>query len=623
MARVDYRTKAIRRLIEGFEELDERGQSEVLDKIKYNGVLKAVEEANKTKTVTFGDLYKIAEERQKYFNKFEGFGCGLKYFDDAIMGFRPGEVTIIAGPSNFGKQQRVSEIIPTPDGDKRFGDLKVGDKVFGSDGKPTSVTGIFPQGVQDIYRVNFTDGSYLDTGKEHLWTLRRDGRADRTMTSQDMLLKKPSEKYHIPITSIQFEDKYTSVDPYLVGMYIADGSEGKFITKKPGPSSDYIGSLDRTFKRDDYKTSVGRWWFPASSELGVYVRKSGLNNVKSREKFIPNEWFQKHTSVRWRLLQGLMDGDGKVGIHSDKVPVYSTTSERLADDVVRLVTSLGYLGRKSYVNHPKGGWFTVRINNLDSNPFLTSWNRDRFRVSPRKKHRSIKSVEIVGKEEAMCISVAAEDQLYVGDVRFHIVTHNTMVALNIVVSAVANSLKRALIISMEMTSEEVASRVYNMTDDHSSTLNNIVINTDLRVNANNIQYIIEKEKPDIVMIDLLQILANSERGGSEYEKVSSAMAKVKAVALKTRTPIILVSHVAKTRSGSDGQATAMDLKGASNIEQDTDIGIMINKPDKSSNDLVLTCFKHRTKRPSVFHLDCLVKLEGLRVANDGEWETYD
>lgn len=615
---MNWRDKAIKRTIESFQELDDNAQKEVLDKIEYEGALKAALEAGKTKTVTFGDLYKVAEERQLYFNKFEGFGCGLKYFDDAIMGFRPGEVTIIAGPSNFGKQQRVSEVIPTPDGDKRFGDLKPGDRVFGSDGSPTKVTGIFPQGIQDIYRVNFTDGSYLDTGKEHLWTLRRNGRKDKVVTSGQMMEKIPSSKYHIPTTSIQFDDKATPADPYLIGMYIADGSQGRYISKKQGPTNDYLLSLDKSFIRQDYATSVGRVKFPSTSRLGKYIKQSGLASVKSRNKFIPNEWFQKHTSIRFRLLQGLMDGDGKVGVSRDKVPVYSTTSEQLANDVVRLATSLGYLARKSYVEHPVCGWWTVRINGLDSNPFITSWHKDRFRISPRKKHRSVKSVEIVGREEAMCISVEADDQLYVGDTRFHIVTHNTTVALNIIVAAVVNSVKRGLIISLEMTAEEIASRIYNLSDDHTNILKDIVIQTDLRIGAQHIEHIIKREKPDIVMVDLLQKLADSERG-SEYERISMAMAKIKSIALKTKVPIVLVSHVAKTRSGEKGQATAADLKGASNIEQDADVGIMINKLNKESWDLVVTCFKHRTKRPEVFHKDCVIKMDGIRVADNGAY----
>lgn len=297
MGRLDYRSKAIKRMLEGFEELDENAQQEVLDKIQYNGAMKAAAEVTKTKTVTFGDLYSVAEERQKYFNEFEGFGCGLKYFDDAIMGFRPGEVTIIAGPSNFGK---------------------------------------------------------------------------------------------------------------------------------------------------------------------------------------------------------------------------------------------------------------------------------------------------------------------------------TTVALNILVATVVNAAKRGLIISLEMTAEEIASRVYNLSDDHTGILKDIVIQTDLRIGAKHIEHIIKREKPDIVMVDLLQKLADSERG-SEYERVSMAMAKVKAIALKTKVPIILISHVAKTRSGAKGEATAADLKGASNIEQDADVGIMLNKLKKDSWDLVATCFKHRTKRPEVFHKNCIIRMEGIRVGSNGDW----
>lgn len=294
---MNWRAKAIKRVTEGFQELDENAQEEVMDAIQYQGVLKAAKDAARTKTVTFGDLYSIAEERQQHFNKFEGFGCGLKYFDDAIMGFRPGEVTIIAGGPNLGK---------------------------------------------------------------------------------------------------------------------------------------------------------------------------------------------------------------------------------------------------------------------------------------------------------------------------------TGVALNIMVSAVVNSLKRGLVISLEMTTEEIASRIYNIAEEHTNILKDLVIQTDLRVNANNIGHIIDREKPDIVMIDMLQKLADSERG-SEYERVSAAMSKVKALALKKMVPIILISHVAKTRSGKQGQATASDLKGASNIEQDTDIGIMINKMESDSWDLVVTNFKHRTKRPEVFHKDYVVRMDGVKIANDGAY----
>lgn len=166
----------------------------------------------------------------------------------------------------------------------------------------------------------------------------------------------------------------------------------------------------------------------------------------------------------------------------------------------------------------------------------------------------------------------------------------TMVALNVLVRTVENSLKKGLIISLEMTAQEIANRIFNIADDHSDTLKNIVIQTNLKVGASGIEHIIKRENPDIIMIDLLQKLADREKG-SEYERVSAAMAKVKDIALSTMKPVILISHVAKTRSGKSGEATAADLKGASNIEQDMDVGIMINKLEKDSFDIVCTNFK--------------------------------
>ena len=43
----------------------------------------------------------------------------------------------------------------------------------GSDGKPTRVLGVYPQGTQPVYRVTFSDGSSVEAGAEHLWAIER------------------------------------------------------------------------------------------------------------------------------------------------------------------------------------------------------------------------------------------------------------------------------------------------------------------------------------------------------------------------------------------------------------------------------------------------------------------
>ena len=49
---------------------------------------------------------------------------------------------ILRGYAGTGKEQPIRCKVQTPNGPKRLGDLVIGDTIFGSNGKPTTVTGI-------------------------------------------------------------------------------------------------------------------------------------------------------------------------------------------------------------------------------------------------------------------------------------------------------------------------------------------------------------------------------------------------------------------------------------------------------------------------------------------------
>lgn len=68
-----------------------------------------------------------------------------------------------------GKEQPNSTPIPTPDGFKLMGDIRPGDRVFGSDGKPTRVINVFPQGMKAVYEITLSDGRTVRCGLKHLW----------------------------------------------------------------------------------------------------------------------------------------------------------------------------------------------------------------------------------------------------------------------------------------------------------------------------------------------------------------------------------------------------------------------------------------------------------------------
>ena len=58
-----------------------------------------------------------------------------------------------------GRAQPLFTKVLTPEGFRPIGDLRVGDFVIGSNGRPTEVQGVYPQGFKDIYRVHTQDGS--------------------------------------------------------------------------------------------------------------------------------------------------------------------------------------------------------------------------------------------------------------------------------------------------------------------------------------------------------------------------------------------------------------------------------------------------------------------------------
>ncbi|MCA1631031.1 MAG: PhoH family protein, partial [Acidobacteria bacterium] len=91
-----------------------------------------------------------------------------------------------------GRAQPLHSRILTPGGWRTMGSLKIGDTVIGSDGKPTPVTGIYPQGPKTVYRLTMTDGASTLACAEHLWAVRtledkRRHKPLRVLQTQEML----------------------------------------------------------------------------------------------------------------------------------------------------------------------------------------------------------------------------------------------------------------------------------------------------------------------------------------------------------------------------------------------------------------------------------------------------
>ncbi len=108
-----------------------------------------------------------------------------------------------------GRAQPLSTKVLTSHGFRPIGDLRVGDFVIGSDGCPTEVLGVYPQGFKEIFRVHTQDGSSTLASGDHLWSVstpadRRRGKPPRVLQTKEMignLRAVHNHRYELPLLS--------------------------------------------------------------------------------------------------------------------------------------------------------------------------------------------------------------------------------------------------------------------------------------------------------------------------------------------------------------------------------------------------------------------------------------
>lgn len=385
---------------------------------------------------------------------------------DKLMkgGLAKGEIGVILAPTGVGKSQCISEPVLTPTGWSVMGDIKIGDKVIGSDGKEQYVLGVYPQGVRPIYKVEFTDNTFVNCDEEHLWSVNtlnmrtaktivkgkgvyRPNYGYKVVKTSDMMndiKKRGRYNYRLPVVQpIHFESKQVEIDPYLLGLLLGDGylsSTNPTITTKDDEIFENISHLNvhtafTEYTKLNLKTiKVIRLKSKLKTMLGVY----GLVDTKSNDKFIPKEYLYNSLDVRVSLLQGLMDTDGYV----DKKGTvqYTTVSEQLSQDVRELVLSIGGTVRINskiptyrHNGEKKEGQkaYTVTMsfaNNIV--PFKLLRKVDRYyKRTKYVEQKYVKSITYSHNEEAVCIKVSNPDELYV--TRDYVLTHNTTVLTKI------------------------------------------------------------------------------------------------------------------------------------------------------------------------------------------------
>jgi len=363
-----------------------------------------------------------------------------------------------------GRAMPLETPVLTPDGFRPIGSLTVGDLVIGSDGEPTPVLGVYPQGEKDIYRVTAQDGASTLASGDHLWAVatrddRRRGKPLRVLTTRDMIGNLRANHYHryeLPLHSapVRFPYREIPMDAYALGLLLGDGcltgtTTPAFATGDPELAWELQLRLPGMEVRPrigpDYQlnkvTSPGDV-ITLANPVTTVARRLGLMGARSATKFVPDLYLYNSHRVRLAVLQGLLDTDGGPVTQKDRTCriQYTTTSPRLRDDVIFLVRSLGGIaytrtcpaaGRAAGLArgrpvHHRHDAHIIDIRLPDGiEPFRLTRKRDAYNAAGGgRPMRFIESIEPAGTAEAVCISVAAADSLYTTE--DFLLTHNTL-----------------------------------------------------------------------------------------------------------------------------------------------------------------------------------------------------
>ena len=265
----------------------------------------------------------------------------------------------LCGESQMGKAQPYDAKVLTPDGFVRMGDIKVGDVICGSNGGTQRVLRIYEQGEKDVVRFTMRDGSSAESSLDHLWKI------DCTVIQGE----------HI-------SGLYTTSE--IVDMFNSRSRRKGGIRNICFP---ICGSVD----------------FNQKKELKIEPYLLGVSLREHKEDdFIPKEYLFASKEERLELLCGILNINEIPQIHSVGID-YTTSSEKLANDIKFLAQSLGY---------------TCKISKT-----YNSYYRIYIKLGGKRLLHYLESVEHVGKKNCRCLLVSNDDHLYITD--DFLVTHNT------------------------------------------------------------------------------------------------------------------------------------------------------------------------------------------------------
>lgn len=349
---------------------------------------------------------------------------------------------VMKGAIGGGKALNVATPILTERGWSTMGALRDGDKVYDEQGKLCNVVKAHdPYLAKTMYRVHFSDETYIDADGEHLWYTdertpngKKKGSVKDTQYIADNLLLHGNRAHSIPlIEGVQSIASDIPISPYTFGAWLGDGNSDRGVITIDDADAELIDHIEAdgyycTEKQyDDFRTT--RYSLDVKSGVAFI---DAIRELHVRcNKHIPWPYLYGSHEQRVALLQGLMDTDGY--IRPTGSCEITQKNRRLADDIMQLLWMLGLkpLRREKIVKGTVYHRITFTAHRDHVEVFRLTRKLD---MQPyggaqalRQRSRTIVAVEPIEPVTVRCITVDSPNHLYCAGHQMQ-VTHNTTTA---------------------------------------------------------------------------------------------------------------------------------------------------------------------------------------------------
>ena len=356
--------------------------------------------------------------------------------DKAIERYRQGISTYlhIVVPFRHGKALALDTPVATTKGWSTIKDLRVGDKVYGLDGKPCNVIAKSPVWKdREVYEVSVDNGKeVIIADAEHEWKTKLDRRSKWKIYDTKTIAN--PRRFSCPVEvskPIEGNSNNLVIPPYTLGLWLGDGSNYRGSITTSNEDRDFIREQ---IESEGFKTrmqSCGK----AFGVLGL-GKALRINNL-IQNKHIPKEYFRATIKDRMSLLQGLIDSDGEIGglktrkgKDRDKTGgqvTFTNTNKKLSYDVLELVRALGVkasitVSRAKLYDKDCGAMYKVSFYLKDC--ARLERKRNRTRNAEKYYLHSIRAEKLETKMDTMCIEVDSKDHLFLVG-KLMIPTHNS------------------------------------------------------------------------------------------------------------------------------------------------------------------------------------------------------